>query len=386
MDRVILHIDCNSFFASCEEVLNPELKKVPMSVVGDPTKRHGIILASNQLAKKFGVKTAETIWQAKQKCPILVCVSPHHNLYKEYSKKCNEIYYRYTDLVEPFGIDESWLDVTGSLHLFGSGEEIANEIREAVKRELGITVSVGVSFNKVFAKLGSDYKKPDAVTLISRETGKKIVWNLPAEDMLLVGKKTKPVLDRLGIYTIGDIARADKDVLVKHLGQLGETIWLYSNGKDESPVNPDRGKEKSVGNGTTFEKDIDSLDELKPRVMKLCESIGWRCRRKGRMATVLQVAIKDPKFKKIQRQKKLDKPTNLTIDFYNIAIELITENWKEGAPIRSVTVTASSLVDCGEGVQASLFDDEADEKNARLQKTVDELNEKYGYGSVRIGE
>ena len=215
MDRTILHCDCNGFYASCECAKNPQLKNVPMAVGGSVEARHGIILAKNELAKKYNVKTAETIWQAKKKCPDLVIVSPHYELYEEYSKRVNDIYKEYTDLVEPFGIDESWLDVTGSRALFGDGEKIANILRERIKAELGITISVGVSFNKVFAKLGSDYKKPDATTIITRENFKEIIYPLPVTDLLFAGKKTAVQLEKLKIKTIGDLACTDKEKLVK---------------------------------------------------------------------------------------------------------------------------------------------------------------------------
>lgn len=379
-DRIIFHCDLNSFFASVEEVLNPELKKVPMSVAGDPETRHGIILASNKLAKKFGVKTAETIWQARRKCPNLVLVSPQQNEYYEYSKKAFAIYGRYTDLVESFGCDEAWLDVTHSYKLFVKTPlELANLIRETMKKELGLTVSIGISFNKVFAKLGSDYKKPDAVTKITRENGKKIVFPLPATDLLMVGKKSAIVLERLGIKTIGDLAHFDKDTLSNNLGILGETLWLYANGKDESPVNPIREKEKSIGNGRTFEKDIKSYEELFPRVAKLAESVGWRCRQKKVKVGVIQVTIKSPALSKIQRQRKLQTHTNITREIRDIAMEIIKENWREGKPIRSITITASSLVDSeNTGVQTSFFDTGESIKSEKLQEALDNLKLKYG--------
>lgn len=384
-DRTILHCDCNSFFASVETVLDPDLAKVPMAVVGDPNMRHGIILAKNELAKKRGVQTAETIWKAKAKCPNLVCVPPHMEKYAEYSRKCNEIYKRYTDLVEPFGIDESWLDVTDSRNLFGSGEQIANELREIVKNELGITISVGVSFNKVFAKLGSDYKKPDATTVITRDEGKKIVWPLPVADLLFVGRRTVPILEDLNIRTIGDLAKFSRDALIKKLGQLGGVIHDYANGKDESPVNPISEDEKSVGNGSTFEKDISSYDELLPRVVKLADSVGLRLRKKGFKAGTISVAIKSPDFKIVQHQRKVDS-TNITKDITKIAMELIKARWQEGKPIRAVTITASNLTSGNAMMQMSFFDEDKEKiKDEKLQEMIDKLNEKFGPGTVNFG-
>ena len=209
-DRAILHCDCNGFFASVETLLDPSLANVPMVVTGDPESRHGIILAKNEKAKKYGIRTAETIWQAKQKCPGLVCVLPHHEMYGQISKRVNEIYLDYTDLVDPFGIDESFLDVTGSLRLFGkTPKELADDVRERVKREIGITISVGVSFCRVFAKLGSDYKKPDATTVIDRSNYREIAYPLPVSDLLFAGRRSTEALAKMGILTIGDLARAD---------------------------------------------------------------------------------------------------------------------------------------------------------------------------------
>ena len=236
MDRTILHCDCNSFFASVECVFRPELKDVPMAVSGNPENRHGIILAKNELAKKAGVVTAETVWQARQKCPELVLVPPRHQEYVRFSGLVNAIYQRYTDQVEPFSIDESWLDVTGSRALFGSGETIADAIRRAVREELGITVSVGVSFNKIFAKMGSDYKKPDATTVITRENYRQLLWPLPISDLIFVGSASRNALRELGIYTIGDLARTDPALLTARLGKAGTVLSTYARGEDESRV------------------------------------------------------------------------------------------------------------------------------------------------------
>ena len=252
-DRTILHCDMNGFYASVELLDYPQYKNIPMAVCGDPKSRHGIILAKNEPAKKFGIKTAETIWQAKKKCPSLVCVPPHHDKYSKYSKMINEIYLRYTDMVEPFSIDESWLDVSASLTLFGSGKEIADQIRETVKKELGLTLSAGVSFNKIFAKMGSEYKKPDATTVITRENYKKIIWPMDISEMFFVGKATADKLKTAGIHTIGDLANTSRPLLVSMLGKHGGMLYDYANGLDEEPVSlySDREKIKSVGHGMT---------------------------------------------------------------------------------------------------------------------------------------
>ena len=256
---MILHCDCNSFYASCELLSRPELRGVPVAVCGDPAERHGIILAKNEPAKKYGVKTAETIWQAKKKCPDLVLLPPHHDLYAEYSRKVNLIYSDYTDLVEPFGIDESWLDVTHSLHLFGgNAEALADTLRSRVKRELGLTISVGVSFNKVFAKLGSDYKKPDATTVISPENWQEIVWPLPVGALLYVGRAAQELLEKYGVRTIGELAGCSEEMLETLMGKLGVQLHRYANGLDSASVlgEQERDSVKSVGNSMTFRKDL----------------------------------------------------------------------------------------------------------------------------------
>ena len=272
---MILRCDCNGYYASVETLRNPALRDVPMAVAGDPDSRHGIILAKNEWAKKYGVQTAETIWQARQKCPNLVCVAPHHDKYSELSREINRIYLDYTDLVDPFGIDESFLDLTGVMKLHKKTPlELAHEIRLRVKREQGITISVGVSFCRVFAKLGSDYKKPDAVTVFSPDNWQERVWPLPASALLFVGRRTAQMLEQHGIHTIGDLAAADRLALGQWLGKQGDTLWRYANGLDREPVRPyDAPRElKSVGNGMTFRRDLVGEAEIRCGVAALCDS------------------------------------------------------------------------------------------------------------------
>lgn len=384
MDRVILHCDCNGFFASVECALNPELKNVPMAVGGSVEARHGIILAKNELAKKYNIQTAETIFSAKKKCPDLVIVPPRHNLYEEYSRRVNEIYLQYTDLVEKFGIDESWLDVTGSQKLFGSGEEIASTLRRRIREEIGITISVGVSFNKVYAKLGSDYKKPDATTIISRENYKDIVFPLPAHDLLFVGMRTSEALKKLGIKTIGDLAAADEEKIKKILGKAGETIHRYARGDDDSPVDPHANDEvKSVGNGMTFRRDLCGEQDIMCGISHLSESIAVRMRRKGVKCTVVQVTIKDPDLISIQRQEKLERPTNLAREITEKAMEIVRHSWNMKNPIRMLTVTGSSIVPEDFAEQISFFDETENPKQENLEKALDMIRNKYGKNSVK---
>lgn len=392
MDRVILHCDCNNFYASVESVRHPEYKTVPMAVCGDPKSRHGIILAKNELAKAYGVKTAETIWQAQQKCPNLLLVPPHHDEYHRYSMKINALYQQYTDRVEPFGIDESWLDVTGSQLLFGSGKEIADRIRKEIRETFGISVSVGVSFNKIFAKLGSDYKKPDATTVIDRTNWKKLLYPLPVTDLLFVGKSTASVLDTLAVRTIGDLAVLDRCFLTKRLGKAGEQLWRYANGLEQSPVT--RYEEvlasvpKSVGNGTTYAHNLIGMDELKPAILSLCDEVSARMRRHGVKCHTLQLQIKSPDFKVIQRQRPLPRPTSAPKELCEVACSILKECWSETSPVRMLTVTGTNLTTQDVGEQMSFlaeFDETRHEKLERLGSALDTVRDKYGYSAVSFG-
>lgn len=388
MDRVILHCDCNAFYASVETLLRPELEAVPMAVCGDPESRHGIILAKNERAKKFGVATAETIWQAKRKCPNLTLVPPHRGEYVKYSRLVNEIYQRYTDQVEPFGIDESWLDVTGSRNLFGAGLQIADEIRRTVKGELGLTVSVGVSFNKVFAKLGSDYKKPDATTVISRENFRQIVWPLPVGALLYVGKAAQEALAQLHIRTIGQLAASDRALVAKRLGKMGQMIHDYANGLDDSPVRAadDAREVKSVGNGMTYRRNLVGLEDIRLAVYTLSDSVAARMRRHGVKCRTVQVVIRDPDFKSISRQRALPAPTHLGRELAEAALSIIRDSWDLRAPIRMITITGANLTDVeGAGEQLSLFappDDAGREKRERLETAIDGIREKFGQAAI----
>ena len=388
MERTILHCDCNGFYASCECALNPQLKNVPMAVGGNAENRHGIILAKNELAKKYNIKTAETIWQAKKKCPDLVIVPPHHDLYEEYSKKVNEIYREYTDLVEPFGIDESWLDVTGSYALFGDGKTIADILRARVKEELGITISVGVSFNKVFAKLGSDYKKPDATTLITRENFKEIVYPLPVSDLLFAGRKTAVQLEKLKIRTIGDLANADREMIKKLLGRNGEVLITYARGEDESPVKPyDEDKDlKSIGNGITFRHDLSGEEQIKQGIHILSESVSSRMKRHKVKCSTIRIQIKGTDFKTVSRQRAVDTPTNLEKNLRDISYELLCEVWDINKPIRALTITGANLVSDNDGEQITFFEEESLEKRENLENTIKNLRKKYGFNSVKTAD
>ena len=378
-DRVILHCDANGFYASVECLDNPALGQAPMAVAGDPEGRHGVILAKNELAKGYGVKTAETVWQARRKCPQLVLVPPRHSRYREISRLVNKIYLQYTSQVEPFGIDESFLDVTGSLALFGlDGEALAHRIRLQVKEQIGITISVGVSFNKVFAKLGSDMKKPDAVTVISRENYRDKVWPLPVSALLFVGGATRQALERHGVNTIGDLAGVDREEAAGWLGKSGEMLWHYARGLDEEPVKEYVQAEpvKSVGNGMTFRRDLLTEEEIRGGVRALTDEVAFRLRRYGLKCRTVQVHIKDPALKTISRQTTLARPTRLQRELYRAAMELIHAHWRPGAPIRALTVTGAGVIPDQEVYeQLSLLDDgqEARRRQERLEEAVCQL-------------
>lgn len=392
MDRIILHCDLNSFYASVELLSHPDLRDVPMAVCGDPTSRHGIILAKNEPAKKYGVQTAETIWQAKKKCPDLVLLPPHHALYREYSRKVNAIYDEYTDLVESFGIDESWLDVTHTIHLFGGDPKaLADTLRERMKRELGLTLSVGVSFNKVFAKLGSDYKKPDATTVISRENWQKIVWPLPVGDLLYVGGAAKKLLKQYGVERIGQLAACNPEMLESLMGKLGSQLYEYANGLSQEPVRSRYDVEvvKSVGNGTTFPKNLTTRAEVQAGIAVLADSVATRLRHHGLYASGIQVTIRDPEFRDRSRQQQLAAPTHLIRDLTDSAMELVGKLWKPPSPIRALTVTAIHLVQDDQAYeQVDLFTATAapkKEKQEKLEAAMDRIRGKYGTGAILFG-
>ena len=392
-ERVILHCDLNSFFASVELLDKPTLRDVPVAVCGDPKSRHGIILAKNEPAKKMGVKTAETLWQARKKCPALVLLPPHHRLYEEYSRRVNEIYDRFTDLVEPFGIDESWLDVTGSLHLFGGdGKALADRIRAAIREETGLTVSVGVSFNKVFAKLGSDMKKPDATTVIPAEGWQSMVWPLPLGDMLFAGRTATETLRKYGVETVGQLAACDPALPEQLLGKMGLQLWQYANGMDKSPVKPRHAAEpvKSVGNGTTFPQNLVRWEQLRAGLLPLCDSVATRLRQQGLYAGGVSLSIKDASFKTVSRQIRLDAPTHLMRDIHRTAMQLAGQLWKPPTPVRAMTVTALYVTEDGDAFrQMDLLGGAAQERSQRQEKlegTMDAIRRKYGRGAIAFGD
>ena len=386
MERVILHIDQNSFYASVECLYNPELRDKPMAVGGDVEQRHGIILAKNQHAKKFGIITGEALWQARQKCPHLIIVHPHYNRYLRFSKLAMEIYTQYTDQVESFGLDECWLDVSGSSHL-GNGKWIADELRERIKFEIGITASVGVSYNKIFAKLGSDYKKPDATTVIARENYKEMVWPLPVGELLYVGRATNQKLKSYGINTIGDLANIDPAVLDRRLGKNGVMIWKFANGQDYTPVSVFNSVVpiKSIGNSTTTPRDLVTDEDVRITMTVLCESVAARLREQKLNCSTVQLTIRDNELFVYERQDKLDIPTCVWVVLLNKAYELYKKHHTSGKPIRSIGIKACNLTSM-ELLQMSLMPEVIRmQKMNDLEYVIDGIRNRFGNFAVRRG-
>lgn len=382
--RKILHCDANNFYASVECMLDPTLNDKYVAVSGNPDKRHGIILAKNQKAKECGIKTGEVIWEAKRKCPQLVLVPPQFDKYVYYSDKIFDIYCQYTDRVEPFGIDECWLDVTGSMRLFKSATAIADELRERIKKEIGITISVGVSFNKVFAKLGSDMKKPDATTVISPDNFKSKVWGLDVGDMLMIGRKTAAKLKELGINTIGDLANTDPNILTAKFGINGKKMYDNANGQGDEEVRLyyDKHIPKSIGNSTTMPKDVTARDEAKAVIMALSEMVAIRLRKYGFVAGGVHLGMRFNDLSYVSKQCKLPYKINSASSICDFAME-IYDSFKNTLPLRLLSVTAFDLSKGEEVQQLSLFDDEKTQKLRRIDASLDQIRQKYGYNALK---
>ena len=378
----------NNFYASVECMLDPSLRKYPVAVCGSVEERHGIVLAKNYAAKAFDVKTGDAVWQAKQKCRNLVVVPPHFEEYIKYSKLARSVYSRYTDQVEPYGMDECWLDVSGTENIFGSPEKVANDIRETIKFELGLTISVGVSFNKIFAKLGSDMKKPDAVTVIPKDTFRDKIWGLPAADLLGVGRATQRVLDSYCIRTIGDLAKTDPDFLNRRLGKNGIALWQYANGNDRSRVmNADFvSPVKSVGHGITTIEDLENDEQVWPVFLELTQDIGHKLRVHQKCADGVAIHIRDNTLFSKQWQTALDMPTQSPMLIAKAAFALFEKRYDWRNPIRSVTIQAINLVPQDTPRQVDLFMNiEKIEKAERLDQCIETIRQRFGKNSIRNG-
>lgn len=386
MERIIFHIDCNKFYASVECLHRPEIRSKPVAVGGSEESRHGIILTKNEIASKYDLKVGEPIRSALKKCPELIVIPPNFPLYMRFSEAVRDILSEYTDIIEPFGIDESWIDVTATAHLYGGKEKLAYIIKERIKKELGITVSIGVSFNKVFAKLGSDYKKPDAITVISKDNFKEIVWPLPANDLLYIGKATFETLKKHYRYTIGDVAGTEPELLKKWFGKVGIMLHSYANGFDLTPVCktellPDI---KSIGNSTTTPRDLINLDDAKTVLFVLTESVCRRLREQGFRCSVVKIHIRNNKLETVSAQKKLNFPTNITREISQTAYNLFKDTYKFENPIRSIGVAVSNFISDEIPAQYDFFTDTSKkEKLESIDKTVDDLKRRYGNYTIQ---
>ncbi len=386
-ERIILHCDLNNFFASVSLLFSPTIKDLPVAICGSKEERHGIVLAKNEVAKSFGVKTAEAIFEAQAKCPDLVILPPMMEEYKKYSHACREIFKRYTDLIEPFGIDECWLDVTGSTLLFGDGETIANRIRNDIKRELGITASVGVSFNKIFAKLGSDMKKPDATTVISKENFKEKVWPLPITDLLFVGKSSAARLNSSGIFTIGDLAECEEETLKKLLGKNGSDLHRYALGLDDSPVHSinEESKPKSVGRSVTGAKDFENEDEVWKTFLELSTEISDCLHKHSLLAGGVQIHLRNQLLATREISRALNTPTNSPLLIAKKGMEIFKTN-NIALPLRSVGIRAINLKEDGAFIQQDLFGESEKERQIEMvEDSVYSVRKKFGSDAVKRG-
>lgn len=382
--RTILHSDCNSFYASVEAAEDPRLANKAVAVCGDPKLRHGIILAKSAQAKKCGVLTGEAIWQARQKCPGLLLIAADQRKYLLYSRKMREIYRRYTRLVEPFGLDESWLDVSG--HAL-SGEEIAAQIRNSAREELGITVSIGISFNKVFAKLGSDLRKPDATTVITPENYQEKIWPLPADELLFIGSATKSRLSGLGLYTIGDVARASADLLQGALGKNGLMLRRFARGEDGAPVlcAEEADEIKSIGNSTTTPHDLTNEEAAKAVLYLLSDSVAARLRAHHFACGTVSVWMRDSELNSLGRQCRLSDSSDSGTDIAQAALRLLRENYPWDLPLRSLGVCGSDLRSTREHVQLPLWVALKKRKEHALDEALDGIRARWGHNVIRRG-
>lgn len=385
-ERVILYSDLNNFFASVETALHPEYKGKPLIVCGDPEKRLGVVFAKNEEAKSYGIRTAETVYSALKKCPHALRVPTHFSEYNRYSKAVREIYARYTDVIEPLSIDECALDVTASVKLFGGGETIAEEIRAAVKNELGVTVSIGVSFNKIYAKLASELKKPDAVTVITPENYKQKVYPLPVSALLYVGKSTEETLYKHGIRTIGELADADLMLLTRLFGRRGEILKINASGRNEEEVKSEAEAIKSIGNSMTLPYDVSDFEQIRRIFYVLAESVISRLREAGEgKCDTVHITVKDEFLREITRQKKIS-PTALCEDVARAACEIYGENFSRGHKAHMLGLAVSGF---DRNVEQLALDTSGErekyEKNLRAQDAVAEIRKKYGYDKVQRG-
>lgn len=390
MERWIIHSDINHCYAQIEEMMYPELRNVPMAVGGHEEDRHGIILAKNDLAKKYHIKTGESLRDAFQKCPELLIVPPHYDDYLFYTEEVKRIYREYSDKVESFGLDEAWIDITGTEKLFHkTAMELAEEIQRRVFKELGLTVSMGLSFNKVFAKLGSDLDKKQGLAVITRDNFKDMVFPLPVADILYIGKATSSQLNERNIYTLGDLALSSKEYIKSFLGKNGEMVWLFANGYDTLSVNSSQQVIKSVGNGITAKHDIHTIEEAKIVLSMLAESVAKRLRQSNKLGSVISIGMRYKDLQGLSRQKRVDTPTNIAQEILDMGMILLRDNWNMAIPLRSLSISVSSLVEKETyACQMSLFNTANEEdryEQLHLEEVIQEIKERWGEKSIKYG-
>ncbi len=390
MERWIIHSDINHCYAQIEEMMYPELRNVPMAVGGHEEDRHGIILAKNDLAKKYHIKTGESLRDAFQKCPELLIVPPHYDDYLFYTEEVKRIYREYSDKVESFGLDEAWIDITGTEKLFHkTAMELAEEIQRRVFKELGLTVSMGLSFNKVFAKLGSDLDKKQGLAVITRDNFKDMVFPLPIADILYIGKATSSQLNERNIYTLGDLALSSKEYIKSFLGKNGEMVWLFANGYDTLSVNSSQQVIKSVGNGITAKHDIHTIEEAKIVLSMLAESVAKRLRQSNKLGSVISIGMRYKDLQGLSRQKRVDTPTNIAQEILDMVMILLRDNWNMAIPLRSLSISVSSLVEKETyAYQMSLFNTANEEdryEQLHLEEVIQEIKERWGEKSIKYG-
>lgn len=394
-DRIILHIDCNCFYASVEMLHHPELAGLPLAVGGDPEARHGIVLTANYIAKRRGVKTGQALWQARQACPDLVFVPPRMDLYIRFSRMARQIYREYSDRVESFGLDECWVDITHSCEILGdktktmaNGFRVAEEISSRIRKELGITVSIGVSWNKIYAKLGSDYKKPDAITVFDRENYRSLIWPQPVSNLLYVGRRTERKLYSFGIHTIGELAEADPALLKGWFGKMGLVLSTFARGEDETMVSP-YGEDvpvKSIGNSTTTPRDLTCNEDVRLVLYLLAESVAKRLREHHFQGYVVEVYVRDSGLFTCHQQHRLQEPTNISEEIEKASARIFSKLYRWEKPIRSIGIRVGDLVEEGLPRQMSFFIDiEKREKRLRADRMVDSVRRRYGYQSIQRG-
>ncbi len=386
-ERTILHVDCDAFYASVECFLNPSLRGKPVAVIGDPELRHGIVLAKSQEAKRYGVQTGDAIWQAKQKCRDITLVPAQFDQYLKFSRMTKEIFADYSDRCESFGLDESWIDLTGCISLFGDGLTVGRQIRRRMKDELGITASVGVSFNKIFAKLASDMNKPDGITMIPHDSFREKVWPLPVKDLLYVGKATTRKLSSYGIVTIGGLAQTRVEFLESRFGKVGRMLWQFANGLDTSPVSNIGAKSliKSIGNSTTAPRDLKTDEEVKVTLYALSESVAARLREYGFRCKTVSVTIRDNTLQSYERQISLHYPSCVSQEIFQAAFDLYKIHHAGKPPVRSLGVRAVNLVLLDQ-MQMSLYPEAAKAQELELlEEAVDNVRRRFGHFAIQRG-